>query len=297
MADIPVRRTLPTAAESLRGIAFMAGGFFFYATSDMLAKLLTQSMHPLQVAWTRQLGLLAFVLVLLVRHGLPILRSHRPGLQVSRGLTAVLTSTSFIFALTYVPLADAVAVTFVAPFMVTALAALILRERIGQRRWIAVALGFVGTLVVIRPGAGVFHPAIFLVLVTATAFALRQILSRLLSGEEPLQTTIAYTGLTASLLLTIPLPFVWVTPPDWQVVAIMAGTAVTAGLAELGIIRALDLAQAAVLAPVQYTLMIWGTVWGFLIFAQLPDVWTLTGAAIIMASGGYSFWREYRARR
>ncbi|WP_417725654.1 DMT family transporter [Salipiger sp.] len=295
MADIPVRRTLPTAAESLRGIAFMAGGFFFYATSDMLAKLLTQSMHPLQVAWTRQLGLLAFVLVLLVRHGLPILRSRHPGLQVSRGITAVLTATSFIFALAYVPLADAVAVTFVAPFLVTALAALILRERIGPRRWIAVALGFVGTLVVIRPGAGVFHPAIFLVLVTATAFALRQILSRLLSGDEPLQTTIAYTGLTASLLLTIPLPFVWITPPDWQVVAIMAGTAVTAGLAELGIIRALDLAQAAVLAPVQYTLMIWGTVWGFLIFAQLPDLWTLTGAAIIMASGGYSFWREYRA--
>ena len=297
MADIPVRRTLPTAAESLRGIAFMAGGFFFYATSDMLAKLLTQSMHPLQVAWTRQLGLLAFVLVLLVRHGLPILRSRHPGLQVSRGITAVLTATSFIFALAYVPLADAVAVTFVAPFLVTALAALILRERIGPRRWIAVALGFVGTLVVIRPGAGVFHPAIFLVLVTATAFALRQILSRLLSGDEPLQTTIAYTGLTASLLLTVPLPFVWITPPDWQVVAIMAGTAVTAGLAELGIIRALDLAQAAVLAPVQYTLMIWGTVWGFLIFAQLPDLWTLTGAAIIMASGGYSFWREYRAGR
>ncbi|WP_417722496.1 DMT family transporter [Salipiger sp.] len=297
MADIPVRRTLPTAAESLRGIAFMAGGFFFYATSDMLAKLLTQSMHPLQVAWTRQLGLLAFVLVLLVRHGLPILRSRHPGLQISRGITAVLTATSFIFALAYVPLADAVAVTFVAPFLVTALAALILRERIGPRRWIAVALGFVGTLVVIRPGAGVFHPAIFLVLVTATAFALRQILSRLLSGDEPLQTTIAYTGLTASLLLTIPLPFVWITPPDWQVVAIMAGTAVTAGLAELGIIRALDLAQAAVLAPVQYTLMIWGTVWGFLIFAQLPDLWTLTGAAIIMASGGYSFWREYRAGR
>ncbi|MFV0386428.1 DMT family transporter [Paracoccus sp. (in: a-proteobacteria)] len=287
----------PSATSAMAGIAFMAGGFFFYATSDMLAKLLTQSMHPLQVAWTRQLGLFAVVLVLLTIHGTRVLRSRHPVLQLSRGLTAVVTSASFIFAVAYVPLADAVTVTFVAPFIVTVLAALILHESVGTRRWIAVALGFAGTLVVIRPGAGVFHPAIFLVLVTSTAFALRQILSRLLSGDEPILTTIAYTGLTASLLLTIPLPFIWTTPADWRVTLLMLGTAATAGIAELAIIRALELAQAVVLAPVQYTLMIWSTLWGFLVFGQLPDGWTVAGAAIIAASGAYSLWREYRLGR
>lgn len=288
---------LPTAAETLQGILFMAGGFLFYATSDMMAKLLTAYMHPLQVSWTRQLGLFAGVVWLLMRHGTPILRSRHWRLQVARGLTAVVTSTSFIFAVAFVPLADALAVTFVAPFMVTVLSALFLGEKVVPHRWIAVGLGFLGTLVVIRPGLGVFHPGIVLILVTAAAFALRQILSRVLSGDEPLHTTVAYTGLIASLSLTAPLPFIWTTPLSWQVVAIMFGTAVTAGLAEFSIIKALDLAQAVVLAPVQYTLMIWGTIWGFLVFSQLPDTWTLIGAAIIIGSGACSFWRDYRQGR
>lgn len=274
----------------------MAVGFFFFATSDMFAKVLTQSLHPIQVAWARQLGLFFGVIVLLFYHGLPILRTRHPTLQISRGLTSVITSTSFIFAVTYVPLADAMAVAFITPFIVTVLAALILRERIGPRRWIAVALGLGGTLVVIRPGAGTFHPAIFLAMVTAAAFALRQILSRMLSDDDPLLTTIAYSGLTASLVLTIPAIFVWQNPPDWQTGALIVGAAACAGLGEISIIGALDLAQAAVVSPIQYTLIIWGTMWGFLIFGQLPDGWTIVGALIIAISGVYSFWREYKSR-
>ena len=143
---------------------------------------------------------------------------------------------------------------------------------------------------------GVFHPAIFLVLITATAFALRQILSRMLSGGDTLLTTIAITGLTASLILSAALPFVWTLPDSGLTILIMVATAATAALAELGIIKALDLALAVVVAPVQYTLMIYSVFWGYLVFSDLPDGWTLFGAAIIMASGGYSLWRESRGQ-
>lgn len=271
-------------------------GFFCYSTSDMLAKALTQSMNPLQVAWLRQLGLLAGVLMLLVVKGPHLLRSQRPWLQFARGLTVVAAATSFLTSIAYVPLADATAVTFVAPFVVTVLAVIFLGEEIGWKRWIAVCLGFAGTIIIIRPGLSAFHPAIFLSLVSATAFAIRQIISRRLSGTDPMLTTVAYTALTAALILSLPLPFIWRNPTDvWQVL-MMAAIAIVASCGELSIIRALDLGEATALSPLQYTLMIWSTIWGLLVFAQLPDVWTFAGTAVIVVSGVYSIYYETRRR-
>lgn len=274
----------------------MLVGFVCYSTSDMLAKVLTQSMNPLQVAWLRQLGLLTGVLILLAIKGPQLLRSQHPWLQVARGLTVVAAAASFLTSLAYVPLADATAVTFVAPFMVTALAAFFLGERIGLNRWIAVGLGFVGTLIIIRPGMSAFHPAIFLSLVSAAAFAIRQILSRQLSGTDSTATTVAYTALTAALILSLPLPFIWSSPADgWQLLMMFA-IAFIASCGELTMIKALDLGEAVVLSPLQYTLILWSTIWGFLIFAQLPDGWTFAGTTLIVASGIYSIYRETRRR-
>src|SRR5690606_3726730 len=128
---------------------------------------------------------------------------------------------------------------------------------------------------------------IFFVLISAFAFAIRQIISRLLAGSDPLVTTIAYTALTAAIILSLPLPFIWKGPADLAQLAMMVGLAGVASLGELSIIRALDLGEAAVLSPLQYTLMIWSTLWGFLVFAQLPDMWTLVGTAIVIVSGIY----------
>lgn len=287
------RRT-PTRAETIRAILLMLLGFFFYGTSDMLAKALTQSMNPLQVAWLRQLGLLTGVMVLLAMKGPALLRSRHPFLQVGRGLTVVAAATSFLFALAYVPLADATAVSFFAPFMVTVMAALFLGEKIGMRRWAAVLVGFAGTMIIVRPGMSTFHPAIFAVLISAFAFACRQIISRRVAGSDPFATTIAYTALTAAAILTLPLPFIWRNPADLMQFGMMIGVAVVASCGEFSIIRALDLGEAAVLSPLQYTLMIWSTMWGFLVFAQLPDLWTWVGTGIVIASGIYSLYRETR---
>ncbi len=296
-AKAQTKTDAPGHAETLAGIALMATGFFFYSMADMLAKLLSQSIHPVEIAWARQIGLLTGALVLVVIHGAPFLPTRHPALQISRGLTAVVASSCFVFAVAHVPLADAVSVTFVAPFMVTILAALVLKEPVGRRRWSAVAIGFAGTLIVIRPGVGVFHPAILLVLISALAFAVRQILSRMLGGEDKIATTVAYTALTSSVLLTIPLPFFWTWPASVREVLLLIAMAGAYGSAEIAVMAALERAQAVVLAPLQYSLMMWGTLWGFLVFAQLPDIWTVSGSLIIIGSGVFAFCRDTRRAR
>ena len=269
----------PRQPENLRGLALMALAFFVFAAADAQAKLLTGWFHPLQVVWTRQLGLLAGVVVLLALKGPAILRTSRLGMQVLRGVLAVISASAFIFALRYVALADAVAVSFVAPFMVTILGALVLAEKVGPRRLTAVTIGFVGTLIVIRPGLGVIHPAVMLVVGAATAFALRQILSRVLAGTDRTATTVAYTAIASVVLLSLPLPFVWRTPEAATELALLVGMAACGALGELLVIRALEIAEAIVLAPVHYSLIIWGTFYGWLVFGQLPDGWTWFGAA------------------
>ncbi len=270
----------------------MAAGMFLFAGVDAMGKFLTDTLHPVQIVWCRQLGLLLGVLVLIIYQGRSVLRSAHPKLQIGRGVLAACSATLFIAGISFVPLADAVAITFVAPFMVTVMGALILREPVGIRRWIAVTIGFIGTLIVIRPGMGVIHPAAGLLVIAAIAFALRQILSRVLAGDDKTQTTVAYTAIVSWCLLCIPLPFIWQTPATGLEIGLLAAMAILAAIAETLVIMALDAAQAVVVAPVQYSLLIWGTGYGFLIFGQLPDIWTWVGALVIMATGLYTLNRE-----
>ena len=286
-----------TRNQSLLGIACFAVGMFLFAAVDTIAKLLTDTLHPIQVAWSRQIGLLIGTILVLLWKGPSLLRSDHKLLQISRGACAAASAVCFILAIAHVPLADAVAVSFVAPFMVTIMGAVILGEQVGPRRWIAVAAGFVACLIIIRPGFGVFHPAIFLILLAVTFYATRQTLSRKLSGSDPTMTTIAYTALSAGILISLPLPFIWKTPPTGQAWLFVGMLALLAGAAEIFVIRALELAQTVVLAPVHYTLLIWGTFYGWFIFGDLPDAYTWTGAAIIVVTGLYVVHREYLAKQ
>lgn len=275
----------------------MAAGMFMFSGVDTIAKLLTETVHPIQVVWWRQFGLLIGVGLLIGLRGRSVLRSAHPKLQIGRGVLAACSATLFIIGVSYVPLADAVAITFVAPFMVTILGAVILREPVGLRRWIAVTVGFLGVLIVIRPGMGVIHPAAGLILIAAAAFALRQVLSRLLAGSDTTQTTVAYTAIVSSALLTILLPFYWQTPSSASEIGLLVAMAFVAAIAETLVIMALNAAEAVVVAPVHYSLLIWGTMYGFLVFDQLPDGWTALGALIIVASGIYTIHRERLAAR
>ncbi len=281
--------------RSVQGLLLMGLGMFLFSAVDTGAKFLTAELHPFQIVWTRQLGLLAAAVVLIAMKGRAILKTTHPRLQVLRGCVAAGSASLFIFGVTYIPLADAVAVSFVAPFMVTLMGAVLLREPVGLRRWLAVIAGFCGAMVVIRPGLGVVHPAAFLIILAAFFFAIRQIISRALSDTDKTGTTIVYTAVVGSTILTVPLIFVWQTPTSEQALILVA-IAVLAAIAEVCVIKALELAMAVVVAPMQYTLMIWGTFYGFMVFNQLPDFWTRVGAFIIILSGLYTLWREYQLK-
>ena len=295
-SDMVVLDASKRQTDSMRGIACMALGMFLFSAVDTQAKYLTETLHPFQIVWSRQLGLLGGVLILLWLRGRRILHTRNPGLQIGRGLMAASSATLFIFAVTHVPLADAVAVSFVAPFMVTALGALVLGERVGRRRWIAISVAFLAALIIIRPGLGVFHPAMWLVVLAAFLFAMRQIFSRLLSSADPTETTVAYTAITASVVLTIPMLFVWRTPQGATEIVLLISLALLAAAAETLVIRSLELAEAVVLAPVHFSLLIWGSFYGWLVFDQFPDGWTWVGSAIIVATGIYTVRRERRAQ-
>lgn len=288
---------MPVPVENLRAIALAAGGFFLFAAGDAVAKLLSGALDPLQIAFARQTGLLAGVLVMLAIRGAGVLRTRRPVLQLVRGGLAAFSVSFFFLAIARVPLADASAMTFVAPFFVTVLGALVLREPVDARRWLAVALGFGGTLVVLRPGTGTMDPAALFAVLSALCFALRQLISRLLSGVDPLSTTIAYSSLGASGLLLLVLPFVWITPPDARTWALLGLIAVTAGLAEFLMMKALEIGASVAVAPVQYSHILWTTFYGWLLFAQLPDRWTVLGSALIVATGIYAIHLERKAAR
>ena len=284
-------------SQNFIGMLYFAGGMFLFAAVDTIAKVLTENFHPVQVAWSRQLGLLFGILIMLTLKGMVILKTDHFWLQVFRGCLAAASALMFIFAISVVPIADAVAVSFVAPFFVTILGALVLGEYVGIRRWMAIAIGFVACLIIIRPGFSSFQPAVFLVVIAALAYAFRQIVSRMLSSSDLTITTVAYTGLTASFLLSVPIPLVWRTPVWGNEILLIGALATLAALAEIMVIKALELTQAVVLAPIHYTLLIWGTAYGYLIFGQFPDKWTWFGSAIIFATGIYVVLREWTRKR
>lgn len=295
-APAPLRPE-PSAQSNLRGLILLGLGFLLFNSGDILAKILTDTVHPIQIVWTRQLGLAGAALFFVLPRGMAALKTRHPVLQVLRGAIAVTSALCFVLAIRHVPIADAVAVTFVAPFMVTIMGALFLREKVGPHRWGAVAVGFVGAMIVIRPGMGVFHPAIFFVILAAAMFALRQVLSRALAASDLTATTLAYTALTSIALLTIPLLFVWQTPDSPRTILIMVAMAALAGGAETAVIRAFEIAHATAIAPMHYSLMIWATFYGWAVFGTLPDKWTWTGTAIIFVTGLYLINRERLAAK
>lgn len=283
--------SLPLDNERL-GVICMIGAMFLFAAADAHAKFLTASFHPVQIIWFRQAGLLLGVIYLLHRHGLSLLKSSQRSLQVARGILAIGSSVLFVTAVKYVALADAVAASFVAPFFVTIFGVLMLGEKVGLRRWSAVVVGFFGALIIVRPGLGVVHPAVMLVVAAAAIYAARQVIGRVLSRSDQTLTTIVYTALTSSILISIPLPLFWITPDSQLLWLLLISMSVLASVGEVLLIKALECAEAATVAPIHYTLIIWGTVYGYLFFGQFPDRWTWIGTAVITAAGLYTFRRE-----
>ncbi|MBE3640294.1 DMT family transporter [Mangrovicoccus algicola] len=287
---IPVVRSSPAA-----GIALMIAGVACLATNDALAKTLGQTYPPLQILFLRNLiALPVAVAVALAMGGRGALRSHRPGAHLLRGILWIAAAMLFFTALQHLALAEATALAFAAPLFITAISALFLGETVGWRRWSAVVAGFCGVLVAVRPGAAAFDPAALLPVATALVYAVLMLGARWVDPRDSVWTVLLYLTGAGALISALAVPFVWVAlvPGDlWLFAAIsLFGTA---GMTL--ITQAFRLAPAAIVAPLDYTGLLWAVGLGWLIWAEMPDAATLAGGAIIAASGAVVILRGQRA--
>ena len=279
------------------GIALMLGALFLFVLMDSAIKASVQSLPVLQVLWARFLFhmLIVSAALRLIGRRLPP-RTGAPRLQVVRSLCLAAANLFFTLALVHVPLAECVAIGFLSPLLVTLLAARLLRERVGWQRWTGILLGFAGVLVILRPGAGVTHPAALFVVATAAVFAVYSVLTRRLAGIDDAFTTIFHTGVAATIATSVIVPSVWVWPTatEWGLLALLG---MLGGLGHFLLILAYQRAQASVLAPFAYTQIVWATIAGFALFGEVPDAVALAGAAVITAGGLIVLWSESRGSR
>jgi drug/metabolite transporter (DMT)-like permease len=295
-AEPPPSGAARASQQPLGGILLMLSAMALLPIYNGTAKYLSADYPVAQVVWARYFFHLAVLLPLVLwRYGPRVLVPPRFRLQLLRGTLLVADTFLFFAALALIPLADTLALTFVAPLILTALSALALGEQVGLRRWSAVAVGFVGTLIIVRPGFAAFEPGALLAIGAGMAYAVYQLLTRKLAGSAPPLVTLGYTALVGTLVMTAALPAYWVTPSLVDF-ALMVGMGATAAVAHFLIISAFERAQASLLAPFNYCEMIGAVTIGYLVFGDFPDSWTWLGVLILVASGIYISWRERRVR-
>jgi drug/metabolite transporter (DMT)-like permease len=278
------------------GIAFTLVAMATASLNDGLCKMLAaDGFHAVQIAWARFLCIGLFLMPMVIARRMQPLRTKRPGLQLLRGLTIVGGSVFFVAALQAMPLADATALAFVMPFFVTALSIPILGAKVGIRRWSAIAVGFIGVLLIVRPGGAGFQAAALLPVASAACAALMHILSRMLGRAEPVLTTMTLGTLTAFVVTSAAAPFFW-HPMDASALWLMLAVGAVSVLSQSTMILAFQHAEPSVLAPFVYSQIVWASLVGFGLFRALPDGATLIGGAIIIAGGLYTWHRERRLR-
>ena len=290
----------------LRGIVLLLWSGVVFTFADSLAKAATLTLSVLQVAWGRYI----FHFVFLPAFGdrpfaraswsmdgwVRMLRTRHLGLQITRSVLLLVVTLSYFGAIHYVPLADAAAVAFLEPLLIMALAHVFLKDRVGPRRWAAVAVGLVGVIVVIRPGFGMAHWGILLAALTAICAAAYVILTRVCSQYDSAATSLAYSSLAGVIGLSIVMPFVW-QPADHMHWLMFLGLGVAGGYGHFLVIKAFAKAPGSTLAPFLYVQMLWIVAAGWFWFGDWPVWSTWAGIALICGSGLYSLHRErVRAR-
>ncbi len=275
----------------VRGIALMCFAGLCFVIMNTLVKHLAQTYPVPFIVWARYFFHVLLILVVFPRRVPYLLVSGRKGLQVARSVLVLAATTCMFFAVQSLPLADVVAVAFMAPLLATALSVVMLKEHVGPRRWAAVLAGFVGVLVVIRPGAGIMDWMALLPLGMALFYALYQITTRLVSGLADPVNSLFYTAIVGAAATSAAVPFFWAqpTPAAW---AMLAATGIFGGVGHFAVIKAMERAAVSVITPFSYVEMVWATAAGLMVFGEFPDVWTWVGAGIVVASGIYVLHRE-----
>jgi len=278
----------------LKGVLFFMTAIFLISVVDTVCKVFTKDLHSIQLVWGYFVGINLTLWVLFLFKGAKfsnLSRTERPLLQIIRPAFLVCSISSLFIGLTYLPIAEATVIGFAAPLFITALSVPILKESVDIHRWGAVAIGLVGVIIIIRPGGDLWHLASVMPLLGALFFALFQIITRLLAATERTHTTLFYTGLGGLAWSSLIVPFVWVTPSITHIFVFLS-TGAMGAMAHLCMISAFDRAEASLLAPYNYTKLIWVSVLGYLIFNDVPSLDMWIGAIIIVSAGFYVLYRE-----
>ncbi|GHE21355.1 DMT family transporter [Halomonas urumqiensis] len=281
-------------SASFKGIGFMCLGVFCLAVGDAIAKWLGEVHSPLQIIFFRTLVSLPLIAVLAhFAGGLRKLRTRRPGVHLLRGLIYTGTMVCFVIGLTLLPLAEATAIAFVAPMFVTLLSVPLLGERIEWPVLAASLVGFLGVLVVVRPGGEAFHPGSLVLVGAALFYALMMITARRYGGRESLWAMVFYMTLVPLVITAASLPWVWQAPTAWHWPGFIASGIFGVG-ATAFITLAFRHAPAAIAAPFDYTAMLWAVLLGWWFWGEMPDIWVFVGSALIIGSGLAIAYREGR---
>jgi drug/metabolite transporter (DMT)-like permease len=286
-----------TSERILAGIGLVIVAVACFATLDTATKLSTLTVPILMGLWFRYaFQAVATTVVLLPRYGIEVLRTAHPRFQMLRGALLLVSSTLAFLSLRSMPVAEFTSVVLIAPLVVTLLAALALKEEVSPLRWVLVAGGFVGTLVILRPGTTVFSWVILLPLGLVVSNAWFQVLtSRLARTEKPL-TMHFYTGWVGTVIATIPLPFVWAPLPGWHSWALLCLMGFMGTVGHFFLILAYQRAPASTLTPYLYAQIAFAMLAGWLVFARLPDAVSLAGMALIAVCGAAGAWLTVRER-
>ena len=276
---------------ALAGIGLMVLGIFLFCCNDALGKWLLGSYSVWQMLVIRSIAAIALLAPFIWREGrAAFAAAPRPGLQILRVSLSVMESIMFFWALSYLPLADTVTFYLAAPIYVTAISALFLKERVGWRRWSAVVVGFIGVIIALRPSTATLTWPALIAIVGSLGFAVFLIITRMLRGTSDV---VMVSGQFGAMLVVsgAVAPIGWIAPSalDFGLMLVLGVVAMTAFAC---MNRSLKLAPASVVVPYQYTMIVWAVVLGWLVFGDVPDAFTLTGAAIIIGAGLYILWRE-----
>jgi drug/metabolite transporter (DMT)-like permease len=281
------------SGNALRGVLLMFTSTFFFASMHASIRHVSATIHPFEIAFFRSLFALLVVLPWFVRLGLRPLRTRRFGLHAARAVFNVFAMLSFFFALSIAPLSEVTALGFTAPIFATLLAALVLRETVRLRRWTAIGVGFMGVLIILRPGFEQVGLGQLLVLFSSMIWACALLVIKTLSRTDSSVTITSYMALLMIPLILVPAAFVWQWPDGGQLLwLILIG--VLGGTGQLCVAEALHQADTALIMPFDFCKLLWITVIAYLAFGEVPDRFTWLGGAVVFTSVLYITYRERR---
>ncbi len=274
-----------------RAILLMISAVLCFSLMDASVKALIPRVGIVPTLWARYAGQMLFVVILVAPRLQQVIQTNYPGLQFLRSLLLMTTTAFFFTGISLIPLADSAALIAVNPVLITLGAALFLGEKLGPRRIAGILVSMIGALIIIRPGSDVFTLAAFLPLAAAVCYSAYALLTRRVGADEDVWTSLFYTGLVGTILLSLAVPFFWQSF-DLVAIALVGSITIFGTFGQMALIRAFSQGEAAMLAPYSYSGLIFASFWGALLFAELPDFWTLCGALVIAFSGLYVWHRE-----